>query len=87
MCRTGVEPVHLQPEYAHELYSPETMLATQSHGSAFLLGAQPVQTHPFHGFQLKQESEPASSDESSFGEHGGVIRKGLLVFGLEKWSF
>jgi hypothetical protein len=76
MCRTGgIESGHLQPEYAHELYSPEAMLATQSHGSAFLqLGAQPVQTHSFHGF-LKQESEP-SSDESTFGEQHGVIRKG-----------
>lgn len=49
----------LHPDY--ELY-PESMLATQPHGSAafFQLG-QPIQTpqlaHSFHGF-LKQESEP-----------------------------
>ncbi|KAI6182545.1 Transcription factor AP-2-beta [Aphelenchoides bicaudatus] len=66
---------------AHAEFSCTTtfhMLTNQSHGSAFLqLGnSQPIQTHSFHGFQLKQESEPEpSSDESSFGEHGGVIKK------------
>jgi hypothetical protein len=57
---TAISRAHA--EY-HELYAPESMLAPQPHGSAFLQLGQPLQTpHPFHGFGLKQESEHVSID-------------------------